>query len=130
MQAVQEQAKDPDEPLSGWLEHGAPMGLSQPIVPGKLFPAQEAHPDLSLDDLSALATVKANHPSFSELHGEEIAPGHSLLQSQLNAGFGLLFHDRAAAELHLGAKVHPAPMGNIAKPKADGSMKHRLIQDL
>jgi hypothetical protein len=48
----------------------------------------------------------------------------------LNAGFGLLFLDRAAAEEHLNAKVHPAPMGNIAKLKPDGSWKHRLIQDL
>ena len=30
----------------------------------------------------------------------------------------------------LGARVHPAPLGNISKAKDDGSIKHRLIQDL
>ena len=56
--------------------------------------------------------------------------GVALLAAQLDAGFGLLFHDRAAAETHLGGRVRPAPLGNIAKARPDGSFKHRLIQDL
>ena len=31
---------------------------------------------------------------------------------------------------HLGGSVHPAPLGTISKAKPDGSLKHRVIQDL
>ena len=75
VRAVQVQAKDPDEPLSGWLQHGAPMGLSEPIAPSGLFPPQDASPDLSLDDLAALPTVKANHPSFLNFTARRLLQG-------------------------------------------------------
>jgi hypothetical protein len=127
---VHRRSKDPDTPLSDWLEHGAPMGLSQVIEKSGLFPEQTGSPELDLDELAAKATVRSNHPSFSELHGETVAPGIKLLEKQLNSGFGILFSSRAAAEAYLGAQVHPAPLGNIAKLKPDGSFKHRLIQDL
>ena len=48
----------------------------------------------------------------------------------LDAGFGQLFADAAAASAYFGTTVHPAPMGNITKALPDGSLKHRPIQDL
>ena len=126
---VESRAGDPDTPLSEWLEHGAPMGLSQPIAEGGLFPTQVPSPELDLDELAALDAIKANHPSFLELHGEDVSPGLKLLEKQLNASFGHLFSPRAAAEVCLGARTRPAPLGNIAKPRPYGTTKHRLIQD-
>jgi hypothetical protein len=106
------------------------MGLSRDIEKSGLFPEQIGNPELDFDELASKATVRPNHPSFSELHGEAVAPGIKLLEDQLNYGFGLLFADREAAASYLGADVHPAPLGNIAKVRPDGTFKHRLIQDL
>jgi hypothetical protein len=32
-------------------------------------------------------------------------------------GLGRLFRDQAAAETWLGQRAHPAPMGNVTKPR-------------
>jgi hypothetical protein len=130
VQALQVRTGDTDAPLGQWLQHGAPMGLSRPIETGGLFPARGTDPELDLDELAALVPVSSNHPSFIDLHDEDVAPGIKLLEQQLDAGFGLLFTDKAAAEAYLGVQTHPAPLGNIAKLKPDGTWKHRLIQDL
>ena len=53
-----------------------------------------------------------------------------LLAELLDAGFGQLFENQAAAESFLGDKAHPAPLGNVTKAKPDGSCRHRLIMDL
>ena len=42
----------------------------------------------------------------------------------------MLSKDKSEADNLLGNAAHPAPMGNIAKQKADGTWKHRIIQDL
>ena len=54
----------------------------------------------------------------------------ALVRKALNDGFGELFETGAAAEHSLGGRVFPAPLGTVTKTKADGSLKHRLIQDL
>ena len=52
------------------------------------------------------------------------------MEEHVNKGFGLLFDSRADAEAFLNTKCFPAPIGNVSNMKPDGSMKHRLIQDL
>ena len=47
----------------------------------------------------------------------------------MEAGRARLFADLVTAEKWLGQKVWPAPLGNIAKWRPDGSVKHRPIQD-
>ena len=54
----------------------------------------------------------------------------AVIQGHLDAGFGEVFVDRAAAERHFGERVAPAPLGCITKQKPDGSLKHRVIMDL
>ena len=127
---VQKLSGDPDVELSSWLEHGAPMGIKCPISFGGLFPEVEPSPLLSLDDLDAIQRCTANHPSFDERHGLDESPGITVVKGYLEAGFGRLFADAAAASEHFGVDVHPAPMGNITKTLADGTLKHRPIQDL
>ena len=48
----------------------------------------------------------------------------------MSSKFGLLFTNRMEVERFLRARSFPAPLGNITKTKPDGSVKHRLIQDL
>jgi len=123
-------AEDPDVHIGDWLEHGAPAGMALDIEPGHLLPAVAADSTLSVDDLEALSRIESNHPSFFDLHGEKTAPGIAIIQAYVDKGFGHLFADQDAAEAYLGCKVFPAPLGNITKTRQDGSLKHRVIQDL
>ena len=93
------------------------MSLARPIEPGGLFPSDDKEADIGLDELAALDVMRGNHPSFSELHGEEKAPGVALLEDQVNKGFAILFADKTSAEVFLQGKAHPAPLGNISKPQ-------------
>ena len=124
-----DQTDDPDKEIASWLESGAPMGLASEIKPGGHFPAQDPHTEITLDDLAALDRCNKNHPSFDELHGEEVSPAVALVEEHLNNGFARLFTDQAAAEAWIGQEVFPAPMGNVTKVKGE-KVKHRLIQDL
>ena len=130
VEAVQHLAKDPDQVLVGWLRDGAPMGITQTIEPGGLFPAVVPSAELTLDQLNALERWSTNHPSFGKTYDSDVPPGVATVQGYLDAGFGRLFADAAAASAHFGVDVHPAPMGNITKVTADGALKHRPIQDL
>ena len=121
---------DRDTFIGDWVQSGSPMGISSPIPPGGWFPTQAHGSDLSLDELSSSAHFRGNHPSFNELHGEEEAPAVGLVQKHIDAGFGMLFESKEDAERYLGQECFPAPLGNVAKEKDDGSFKHRLIQDL
>ena len=122
--------KDPDIYLWRWLSEGVPMGLAQEIRPGGLFPTQLDEASTSIEQLDASAPCEKNHPSYHERYGQRQPPSYELLQSQVNSGFALLFHDKGSAEQHLGARVHPAPLGNIAKQKPNGEWKFRLVQYL
>ena len=125
--AVQDAAQDPDLELRAWLRDGAPMGIRVPIVAGGLFPLKPVDAEISPEQIFEEAFL-GNHPSFAA--AGDAAPGFGVIQGHLDAGFGELFRDRAAAERHFGERVAPAPLGCISKPKADGSMKHRVIMDL
>ena len=128
--ALQAKALDPDRCLAEWLKDGAPMGISEEIRPGGHFPRTEPDAAMTVATLDKLPARKENHPSWEELHGHARPPAYDLIQEQVESGFALLFENQAAAESALGARVHPAPMGNVAKQKDDGSWKFRAIQDL
>ena len=123
-------ANDPDVAIWSWLRDGAPMGLSQPIVPGTHFPRVDIDAEAKLADLDSRAPWCQNHPSFDLQHGSTRSPAWELLEEQVNEGFAWLFETRSAAEAFLDGPCHPAPLGNVSKTKEDGSVKHRLIQDL
>ena len=130
VEAIGAAALDPDVHIVAWLLEGAPCGLARPIPVGTLLPQQPSDASLSLDELGAVDRVRANHPSFGHLHGDSEPPALKLLSELVDSGFGRLYADQAAAEKHLGCEVFPAQLGNVAKQRPDGTMKHRLIMDL
>ena len=108
------------------------MGLCEPLVPGTHFPRVEEEPWITVEELDERWPWETNHPSF-DLPGDDPdarPPAWALLEEQVNNGFALLFTDADAASKYLGGPCHPAPLGNVVKVKDDGSLKHRLIQDL
>ena len=126
--AVQNLTEDPDKEIVSWLRDGAPMGLSQAIAAGGLFPAVDEEPESTLQDLEFADRWSSNHPSFAE-KSEQESPGAKLIREHVDEGFGELFLTATEAERQLGASVFPAPMGTISKQKEDGSYKHRVVQD-
>ena len=60
------------------------------IRPGGHFPPQDPKTEITLEELAALDRCGRNHPSFHELHGEEVSPAVALVEEHLNNGFARL----------------------------------------
>ena len=129
VQRIVQLVGDPDTEIGKWLEHGTPVGISVPIRPSGLLPLVSETPSTSADRLREQVQWTHNHPSFGITDGGD-CPAHLLLQELVDEGFALVFSDIDAAEAWLGSKPVPSPLGNVVRVKADGSLKHRLIQDL
>ena len=127
---VVQRSGDPDSAMWCWLKEGAPMGLEEDIEHGGTFPVAVPHPSIGIDVLDKMPGWTRNHESFSDFCGSAEPPAWDLLREQVSKGFAFLFRDAGHAAEVLGAKVHPAPLGNVAKLKEDGTYKHRLIQYL
>ena len=106
------------------------MGLERDIERGGTFPAAVPHASISVEVLDKMPRWTKNHESFNDFCGSAEPPAWELLRDQVSKGFAYLFRDADHAEEVLGDKAHPAPLGNVAKLKEDGTYKHRLIQDL
>ena len=120
---------DDDLHIGTWLRSGAPAGVAAPVPPGGLLSRISEEPPLTLTDLVRLPKVAANHPSFDTID----AQGKSAvdqLQELVDAGHAILFSDLPSAERWLRHPAVPSPLGDVTKPLADGTTKHRLIMDL
>jgi hypothetical protein len=115
--------------LATWLQHGAPVGISEDIQLGHWFPQQSTKATLSLTELEAHAQKFMNHASFYESFGADTPPGVGIVEDQVNDGAGWLFEDKAHAETFFG-EVFPHPMGNVSKSKPGGGRQNRVIQDI
>ena len=122
-------AGDPDLHIADWLEHGTPVGIREEIKPAGLLPLISESPSITPEQLQDRAQWKHNHPSFDTPEGESF-PAHLLLNELVDQGFAYIFTDASAAAEFLGTSPVPSPMGDVVKIKPDGSIKHRLIQDL
>ena len=128
VKAIQARCGDPDSPLVEWLKTGSPMGILHPITPGGLFPVCES-PAEALT-LEGLLWQKGNHPSFGIKDVDDgEPPGLALLREYYRKGFASRYTSLVEARAEHGDLVI-SPLGTITKTKADGSLKHRIIQDL
>ena len=106
------------------------MGIRPSIGSGGgVFPQSETPRAKWPEDVLG-QTPTAIRDSFRDYAGENVPPGHQVIQEHVTSGFGLLFRDRAAAEAYMQGQVVTAPLGTISKQRPDGSMKHRVIMDL
>ena len=58
------------------------------------------------------------------------SPAHELLCHLVDDGHAMIFDSSTAASEWLGSSPVPSPLGDVVRIKSDGSIKHRLIQDL
>ena len=128
VRAVQQITGDPDSAVADWLEHGAPFGVAMPMEPGGFLPLIVETPTLHEEDLYEQTLFTENHQSFKAVVGDS-QPAMEELRSLVDSGFARLCTDSGDAERWLGKVPVISPLGNVAKPKADGTTKNRLIQD-
>jgi len=106
------------------------MGIRAPIANGNgVFPEFLSVGVLAPEVVLAGKTV-SNHPSLKDFQGGQRPPGHDVIESHVQRGFGLLFENRASAEKYLETAIMPAPLGCVTKVKPNGERKHRVILDL
>lgn len=80
--------------------------------------------------LDANFWTKGNHPSFGLTHGEDPEPpGLAILAGYYKKGYAARYSSLFEAEKQHG-KQAMSPLGKLSKEKPDGSVKHRIIQDL
>ena len=63
-----------------------------------------AFPKRVIDFLESTPRIDGNHPSFKLLEADGSQPALEQLQELIDAGFGRLYADQAAAEGELGAR--------------------------
>ena len=104
------------------------MGILKPITPGGLFPLCPSPAEA--DALDGNLWAKGNHPSFGLMYsGDEEPPGLGVLKGYHTKGYAARYSTLFEAERQHG-KLLISPLGNLTKEKDDGSLKHRIIQDL
>ena len=128
VRAVQQACGDPDTAVADWLEHGAPFGVAVPVEPGGLLPLVVESPILQEEDLYERELFRDNHKSFKATVDDQ-QPALEELRGLVDSGFARLCTDSAEAERWLGQAPVVSPLGNVTKPKPDGTVKNRLIQD-
>lgn len=118
----------PDTPLVTLLGTGSPMWILEPITPGGLFRMWPAPAEADLLDNNFW--TKGNHPSFGLTHGDDPEPpGLAILAGYYEKGYAARYSSMLDAERQH-RKLILSPLGNLSKPKPDGSLKHRIVQDL
>ena len=122
-------AGDPDTEVPKWLEQGTPVGIKAQVLPSGLLPLVSEYASTTAEKLQQQAQWSHNHPSFDGINNGDF-PAHRLLGDLVDQGFALLFNSASDAEAWLGTPPVPSPLGDVTKIKPDGTIKHRLIQDL
>ena len=98
------------------------------ITPGGLFPLCTAPAEAEILDNNFW--TKGNRPSLGITHGENPEPpGLAILAGYYEKSYAARYSSMFEAERQRG-KLIISPLGNLSKPKPDGSLKHRIIQDL
>ena len=72
VKTVQKRCSDPDTVLGDWLEHVAPMGITERITPGGIFPCWPLPAEATLLDDSFW--TRGNHPSFGLTYRDDTDP--------------------------------------------------------
>ena len=117
IEAVQVEADDLDTPLAKWLVEGSPMGFTETITPGGLFPLGSSPAEA--DTLDGLLWEGGNHGSFEEVYeGSSVPPGIGTLHGYFEKGYASRYPSRAAA-IAVHGDIVVSPLGNVAKLKAD-----------
>ena len=125
LEAWIKKAKDPDQVVVDWLKEGAPLGANRPIPSTGIFPPKE-------EDLRAWEEARAqaqmwetdrNYSSYTE-NAEDSEQEMSRLEK-------LGYVKKITKDQAVGYFSEPvvSRLGLIVKPKADGTVKRRIIVD-
>ena len=125
LEAWSRQASDPDQAVLTWLREGAPLGANVPIPSVGIFPSKE-------EDLEAWEEAEAETQAWEarQNYGSFTAnPGDS--EEEMNRPIELGYVVKISEEQAQSYFTAPviSKLGLLVKPRADGSVKRRVIVD-
>ena len=121
-----EAARDLDVDLAQWLVDGAPLGVRAGITARGVFPAvTPAEANAGLEEIFATTEPRENYRSYVDAF-EQVGPELARLRK---AGYVEVLGDWAAVQRRFGRSVVVSKLAAILKPKADGTLKTRLVID-
>ena len=121
-----EAANDPDIDLAEWLIKGAPLGVREEIPRRGIFPEVEAAvANETLEEIFASVEPLSNYKSYDEAR-EQVDPE---LQRLRDAGYVEVLGSWQQVRARFGDSVVVSKLAAILKPRADGSLKVRLVID-
>ena len=126
VQAWTAAANDLDIDLARWLLEGAPLGVREDIPARGVFPLVEpAVANETLDEIFATSEPRANYKSYEEAY-THVAPE---LERLRQAGYVEVLGSWSEVTARFGRSVVVSKLAAILKPRADGSLKVRLVID-
>ena len=121
-----ETANDPDVDLAEWLVKGAPLGVREDIPARGVFPTVDpTEANAALDEIYAATEPRSNYKSYEEA-AEHVEPELVRLRK---AGYVEVLGSWSEVRARFGRSVVVSKLAAILKPKADGSLKVRLVID-
>ena len=126
VQAWVEAANDPDVDLAGWLRKGAPLGVREDLPSRGIFPEVDpGEANAALDDIFASMEPRANYKSYEEAFAH-VTPE---LERLRKLGYVEVLGSWRQVQERFGRSVVVSKLAAILKPKADGSLRVRLVID-
>ncbi|CAE7831161.1 unnamed protein product [Symbiodinium sp. CCMP2592] len=125
LEAWTQLAKDPDQAVIEWLKYGAPLGANMGIPSVGIFPPKEEDAE-AWEEAKAEAQVweaKQNYSSFTANPTESTEE----MERLMDLGYVRKITEEQAANYFSGGVV--SKLGLLMKPKADGTVKRRIIVD-
>jgi len=119
-------ANDPDVDLPRWLLEGAPLGVREDIPARSVFPLVDpAEANEALEEIYAREEPRANYRSYEEAQAK-VQPELKRLRE---AGYVEVLGDWSQVQARFGRSVVVSKLAAILKPRADGTLKVRLVID-
>ena len=121
-------ANDPDVDLPKWLLEGAPLGVREfPDLPARgVFPEVDpGEANAALDELFAKSEPHSNYKSYEEAF-VHVAPELDRLRK---LGYVEVIGNWSQVVKRFGQRAVVSKLAAILKPRADGSLKVRLVID-
>ena len=121
-----EAAGDPDVDLPRWLLEGAPLGIREDIPARGVFPTvTPAEANRTLEEIVTSSEPRANYKSYEDAFAE-VEPE---LRRLRKAGYVEVLGNWNDVQRRFGRGVVVSKLAAILKPRADGSLKVRLVID-
>ena len=125
LEAWTQQAKDPDQMVIEWLKHGAPLGANMGIPSVGIFPPKDENPE-AWEEAKAETQVWETRQNYRSFTSNPLDSNQEM-ERLMGLGYVKKISEEQATNYFSGAVV--SKLGLLMKPKADGTVKRRIVVD-